>query len=211
MLCGKITISYSCTTKCLKHICLLNRSLFLVWSNVLLHMFYMCYHFYRNNTVFYLNPRKYSAYLPPPRHYIYLTAPTLLLERKTWETFKTNRQNMNYSPNGPSINLWVLQRHSSALVVIAVRGEKGGSGGGPGMISGGMKPLWGCTAADGPSTTAEHPVSRLQAAHRESHSVTTITSVSHVHRWLQIGGRPSLAHENLVEPTETGHSPLYFC
>lgn len=81
-----------------------------------------------------------------------------------------------------------------------------GAAGGPGMISGGMKPLRGCAAADGPSTTAEHPVSSLQAAHRESHSVTTITSVSHVHRWLQIGGRPSLAHENHVEPTEMGHS-----
>lgn len=81
-----------------------------------------------------------------------------------------------------------------------------GAAGGPGMISGGMKPLWGCAAADGPSTTAEHPVSRLQAAHRGSHSVTTITSVSHVHRWLQIGGRPSPAHENHVEPTEMGHS-----
>lgn len=40
---------------------------------------------------------------------------------------------MNYSPNGSSINLWVLQRHSSALVVITVQEEKRGSG---------VAPLW---------------------------------------------------------------------
>lgn len=96
---------------------------------------------------------------------------------------------MNYSPNNSSIHL--LRRHSSALVVIAVRGGRGapvslhrGAAGGPGMISGGMKPLWGCAAADGPSTTTEHPVSRLQAETEsliqslQSHLSLTCTGVS---------------------------------
>lgn len=43
-----------------------------------------------------------------------------------------------------------------------------GAADGWGMISGGDKPLWGNTAANRPSTTAKHPVSRRQA-HTESH------------------------------------------
>lgn len=72
-------------------------SLFLVWSNILLHILYMCYNFYCNNTVLYLNPSKYSAYLLPPTHYIYkrsnIIVPLNGSDSAAWEKNSGNLQN----------------------------------------------------------------------------------------------------------------------
>lgn len=126
----------------------------------------------------------------------------LLFVSQLWKTVKTN---MNYTlmvrPLISTSCSSIHQRSLSSPCVYCIR-ERAlvsfhcGAADGWGMISGGDKPLWGNTAANRPSTTAKHPVSRRQAhslieklffGTESQRGVNISTSVLHMHRWLQTG------------------------